>query len=145
MLSFGMYYVLNNIYSQSVSRYIYYRQSKAYRRIVTGSHFLFICMCVGFYSAEESATEEMVSYGNYCYFLCDAIDALCGVEVLFALRAAPHKNTAPPFVGAERRHYLLLMVGLILVSICVSLQQLILYIGGNLLIRCELHCICCST
>ena len=40
----------------------------------TGSHFLFICMCVRFYSAEESATEEMVSYGNYCYFLCDVCD-----------------------------------------------------------------------
>ena len=127
-----------------MSRYIYYRQSKAYRRIEQ-AHTFFLYVCVGFYSAEESATEEMVSYGNYCYFLCDVIDALCGVEALFALRAAPHKNTAPPFVGAERRHYLLLMVGLILVSICISLQQLILNIGGNLLIRCELHCICRST
>ena len=94
MLGFGMYYVLNNIYSQSVSRYIYYRQSKAYRRIVTGSHFLFICMCVGFYSAEESATEEMASYGNYCYFLCDAIDALCGV--VGCPRCRPHPTKIPP-------------------------------------------------
>ena len=134
MLGFGMYYVVGNIYSQSVSRYIYYRQSKAYRRIVTGSHFLFICMCVGFYSAEESATEEMVSYGNYCYFLCYVIDALCGVEG--CSHYGPHHTKIPPrpLWGAERRHYLLLMVGLILVSICVSLQQLILYIGGNLLI-----------
>lgn len=51
-----------------------------------------------FIPADEPATDVMVSYGNYCYFLCDAIDALCGVEALFALRAAPHKNTAPPFV-----------------------------------------------
>ena len=94
MLGFGMYYVVCNIYSQSVSRYIYYRQSKAYRRIVTGSHFLFICMCVGFYSAEESATEEMVSYGNYCYFLCDVIDALCGV--VGCLRCGPHHIKIPP-------------------------------------------------
>ena len=94
MLGFGMYYVVSNIYSQSVSRYIYYRQSKAYRRIVTGSHFLFICMCVGFYSAEESATDAMVSYGNYCYFLCDAIDAMYGVEALFALR--PPSTKIPP-------------------------------------------------
>ena len=40
---------------------------------------------------------------------------------------------------------ILLMVGLILVSICISLQQLILNISGNLLIRCKLHCVCRST
>ena len=45
MLGFGMYYVVSNIYRQSVSRYIYYRQSKAYRRIETGSHFLYIWVC----------------------------------------------------------------------------------------------------
>ncbi len=31
--------MFNDIYRQGVSRYIYYRQSKAYRRIETGSHF----------------------------------------------------------------------------------------------------------
>ena len=45
MLCFGMYYVDINIYSQGVSRYIYYRQSKAYRRIETDSHFLYIWLC----------------------------------------------------------------------------------------------------
>ena len=45
MLGFGMYYVDNSIYHQGVSRYIYYRQSKAYRRIETGSHFLYIWVC----------------------------------------------------------------------------------------------------
>ena len=57
MLGFGMYYVDSNIYSQSVSRYIYYRQSKAYRRIVTGSHFLFIWVGVILIPADGSATE----------------------------------------------------------------------------------------
>ena len=68
MLGFGMYYVDNSIYRQGVSRYIYYRQSKAYRRIETGSHFLFICMCVGFYSAEESATDERLVMATIVIF-----------------------------------------------------------------------------
>ena len=57
MLGFGMYYVVNNIYSQSVSRYIYYRQSKAYRRIVTGSHFLFIWRGVIMIAVDEPAAD----------------------------------------------------------------------------------------
>ena len=47
MLGFGMYYVVSNIYRQSVSRYIYYRQSKAYRRIKQARTF-FLYGCVGF-------------------------------------------------------------------------------------------------
>lgn len=73
MLSFGMYYVVSNIYRQSVSRYIYYRQSKAYRRIKQARTF-FLYGCVGFLFRRRACDGYKVSDGNNCNFLCDVCD-----------------------------------------------------------------------
>ena len=59
MLGFGMYYVVSNIYRQSVSRYIYYRQSKAYRRIETGSHFFYILVSLNSFQTVEPQLPDL--------------------------------------------------------------------------------------
>ena len=51
-----------------MSRHIYYRQSKAYRRIVTDSHFLFIWVGVMMISADESATDVRLVMAIFVIF-----------------------------------------------------------------------------
>lgn len=58
-----------NIYRQGVSRYIYQWQSKAYRQIEPGSHFLYIWE-YNLYNPIESVW-VVVSYGyNNCLYGC---------------------------------------------------------------------------
>ena len=82
-----------------------------------------------------------VAWGIICNFVVRYIEALnVFITPITYISLPPTKKPHLIWGGAHINRKIL-----ILVSVGVSLQELILYIGGHLLVRCELHGVCSST